>query len=192
MAEDKKTSPPANALKDNRILYFVGEFDEENAANTVKDIIELECEAPNKDIVLYIDSFGGMYHSFISIHDALKLSRCDIATVCIGKAMSAGQMLLMSGTKGKRFITPNSTVMVHQIASGVWGKLAEIENEVAYTKQCQELIEELFARYTKINKSQLTRLMAKDTYLTAKQALELGIVDCILDHPKQLWSRIKN
>ena len=120
----------------------------------------------------------------------MKMCRCDIATVCVGKAMSCGIQLLMSGTKGKRFITPNSRTLIHSVSSAAWGRVNDMDNEVEEVKRLQKMIEDMITKYTKINKSQLKELMSKDSYLTAKQSKDLGIVDYIIDTPKTLYSKI--
>lgn len=188
MNKEKKDS---DFMKDNRIVHFNGLFEEESAEDAIKDIIELEHEDPSKDIILYIDSYGGNYHSFIAIHDVMRLCRCNIATVCIGKAMSAAQMLLISGTKGKRFITPNATIMMHQISTGFFGNLKEMENEVMLTQRYQKTLEKMIISYTKITKNELSKFMSKEMYFTAEEAVKYGIVDYIIKSPKEFYNKLK-
>lgn len=95
----KNNEYEGDVFKNNRIVYFNGIFDEDKAKDAIKTMLEYELENYNKDIIIYIDSRGGEIDSFIAIHDVIKMLRCDVATLCIGKAMSAGQLLLMSGTK---------------------------------------------------------------------------------------------
>ena len=175
----------------NRIIYMNGIFDEVKAQGIISKLIEFECLDHKSDIIIFIDSYGGFADSFIAMHDVIKLLRCSVATVCIGKAMSAGQMLLISGTRGKRFITPNSRILVHQTSVFTMGKLSEIDNELEESHKIQKILESMILKYTKITKTQLKELMKKDSYLSAKEALELGIVDYIISDPSVLYSKVK-
>ena len=182
---------PSKSDSSNRIIYVSGPINETCAQKVISEIIKYESSDPFSDIIMFIDSYGGYCDSFLSIHDMMQMSRCDFATVCIGKAMSAGQMLLMSGTVGKRFITPNSRVMIHAIASGMYGKIHELDNEMEEWKKIQADFEALILQYTKINKKQLKELMSKNSYLRANQVLQYGIVDYIIKKPSDFYSRIK-
>jgi len=179
-----------NVLEENRIIYMSGEFNEDKAKHIVDKLFTLEARDPNKDILMYIDSYGGWVHSFLAIHDIIKMLRCDVATVSIGKSMSCGQMLLISGTKGKRFITKNSRVLVHEIASLTVGKLSEMENDINETKALKRIIEDMIVKYTKIKAKDLKEIMSKDSYFSAEESLKIGLVDYIIEKPKDLYSRI--
>jgi len=180
-----------NGIEKNRIIYVNGDFDEECVQNTVLTMLDYECDDPTKDILMFIDSFGGFYDSFIAIHDAMQICRCDVATICVGKAMSCGQMLLMSGKNGKRFITPNSRIMMHQIHYDYAGNVSQMENELQQSKECQKIMEDLIIKYTHIKKPMLKDIMSRETYLSAKQALEFGLVDYIVENPKALYAKLK-
>jgi len=187
MADEKKD----DAFKKNRIVWFTGEFDEDTAKNAVKSILDFQQENPKKDILLVINSYGGVVDDFIAIHDVIRhMVICDVATICIGKAMSAGQMLLISGAKGKRFILPNSRVLIHSLSSETWGTLPEMQNEIRESERQQKILDSLIIKYTKITKKKLAELMAKDSYITAQEALEMGIVDAIVKSPASLYKKI--
>jgi ATP-dependent Clp protease protease subunit len=151
----------------------------------------MEIKNPNKDILMIIDSYGGYCHSYLAIHDAIKMSRCNVATFCIGKAMSCGQMLLMSGTKGKRFASKNSRILVHEVSSYTWGKLTDMEIDINETKEVQRIMEGLIREYTGLTKAKIRKLMKRDSFLSAEEALELGIIDHIVEDHKDLYKRIK-
>jgi len=178
------------ALDDNRIVYMSGVFDEAQAKDIITKMITLELKDPSKDILMYIDSYGGYVHSFLAIHDVMKMLRCNVATVAIGKTMSCGQMLLISGTKGKRFITQNSRVLMHEISSGTFGKLADMEVDINETKALKKIVEELILKYTKVKKAELSKYMIRDSFFSADEALRLGMVDHIIYKPQDLYSRI--
>lgn len=186
MAIDKT----AGALDNNRIIYMSGDFNENQAKDIITRMFTLECSDPTKDILMYIDSYGGHVHSFLAMHDAMKILRCNVATVSIGKTMSCGQMLLISGTKGKRFITPNARVLMHEVSNGLWGKLTDIEIEVHETKILKIILDNMILKYTKIKKDELKNIMVRDSYFSAEESLRLGIVDHIIHNPKDLYGRI--
>lgn len=173
------SSKDKDVEKDNRFIFMKGSFNEESAHDIIKKLFELETKDPFSDITIFIDSYGGVIDSFVAMHDAIQLCRCDVATVCLGKAMSCGQMLLISGAKGKRFITTNSTVLMHPMSMGNYGNIHEIENEAKEGRRLQNMLQDMILKYTKINKSQLKELMSKDSYIPAKEALKYGIVDHI-------------
>jgi ATP-dependent Clp protease protease subunit len=177
-------------IKKNRMMYFSGDFTEENARKAAETLWELSCEDPMKDIIILIDSYGGYIDSFIAVHDTIKMIPCDVITVCVGKAMSCGQMLLMSGTKGKRFITPNSRIMVHQVASGAHGKLSNMEVSVAETKRIDAVFRKLIKKYSKASKKEIDEYMKQDTFMHAKEALKMGFVDHILTSPAQFNKKV--
>tara|TARA_R110000824_G_scaffold148242_2_gene317818 strand:- start:23231 stop:23791 length:561 start_codon:yes stop_codon:yes gene_type:complete len=186
MSEEK------NCLDENRIIYFNGDFTEEKSKDIITKLIELDTKDPSKDILMIIDSYGGYVHSFLAIHDVMKcFIRCDVATLAIGKTMSCGQMLLMSGTKGKRFVTPNTSVLVHELSSANWGPLREMENSLNESKRLMGVLNSLFIKYTDLNKTSLKDLMTKDSYMTANEAVEFSIADHVVHKHSDIWKKIK-
>ena len=180
-----------NVLDGNRIIYMSGEFNEQKAEMIVSKLLQFEAINPSKDILLIIDSYGGVVDSFVTIHDTIGLLRCNVATCCIGKAMSCGQLLLISGAQGKRFITPNSRVMIHEFTAGNYGKLSDLEISVKENKRLQkEIWENLNIKYTNLTKKKLDEMRGRDTFLNAKECLENGIVDHIITDPKVLYKNI--
>lgn len=188
MVDTPKTN--GTTLDDNRIIYMSGDFNEDKAKDIINRMFTLESKDATKDILMYIDSYGGYVHSFLAIHDVMKLIRCNVATCAIGKTMSCGQMLLISGTKGKRFITPNARVLMHEIFNCACGKLSDLEVEINETKAIKKIVEAQILEYTKIKKQDLKEIMLKDSYFSAQDALKLGIVDYIVTKPQDLYSRI--
>jgi ATP-dependent Clp protease protease subunit len=175
--------------EENRIIFLSGQFNEDRSKEIINQIFKLEAKDPTKDIILYIDSYGGSIHSFLAIHDVIKhITRCDIITVGIGKAMSCGQLLLISGTKGKRFATPNSRILIHQISGFSFGTLSQLEIDIEENQKMQKIIENIILKYTKINKKKLKELMGVDSYISAEEALELGIIDGIIQKATDLYN----
>ena len=193
MGENKEKSNSSNTtLNDkNRIIYLTGEFDEEKSKNTIERLFNLECQDITNDILIYIDSYGGEIDSFLAIHDAFGILRCQLATVCIGKAMSCGAMLLMSGTKGKRFITPNARVMTHQLWGVASGSLSEMETNVKEARRMQDTLEEIFKQRTGLTKKAVENLLSVEQYMTPQQAVDVHVVDHIVTKPSDLYSRIR-
>ena len=191
MPQKPEERSQSNFTENNRIIYCSGHINEEKAEQVILSLLKFESISATKDVLMYIDSYGGVVDSFIAMHDAMKMVRCPVATICIGKAMSCGQMLLISGTKGKRFITPNARVMIHQISSITGGKLNEMETDLQESARLQKLIENLICKYTKLKHNELKTIMNKDTYLTAEQSMKMGIVDHIITSPGSLYDKLK-
>lgn len=179
-----------DVMGDNRIIFLSGVFTEEKAKDIITQIFKLEAKDPTKDILMIIDSYGGYVHSLLAIHDVIKhLTRCKVITLGIGKQMSCGQLLLISGQKGKRFATPNSRILLHQLSFGGYGKLSDMEDSIEENQKLQVILERLITKYTKIKKNQLQDLMKKDSYISAEEALDLGIIDDIIKKPSDLYKR---
>jgi len=182
------TENNVGVIEKNRIIFLSGFFNEDKAKEAITSILTLESQNPTKDILMIIDSYGGFVHSLMAIHDIMKyVTRCDVVTLGIGKQMSCGQLLLVSGTKGKRFVTPNSRILLHQISAGTFGKLSEMEIDINENKKLQDIIELMILKYTKINRKQLTELMKMDSYMSATEALKFGLIDGIIKSPSDLY-----
>ncbi|MCK9154530.1 MAG: ATP-dependent Clp protease proteolytic subunit [Paludibacteraceae bacterium] len=183
--------PQSDYLTRSRIIYFNTEFNQTSARSCIERLLIMDAESIHDDITLLIDSNGGDVYSFFAIYDSItKLIHCDVATVCLGRAMSCGQMLLMSGTKGKRFITENSNVMMHQISSGTIGKISEMENHVQMVQNLMKRFEKIILKHSKIKKNELSRLMSRDAYMSPEEVIKYGICDHLITKPSDLYSRL--
>lgn len=176
---------------ENRIIYLSGSFNEHEVERVTDDLLYFELQDYKKDIMMIVNSYGGDVYGFLAVHDTMRMCRANIATVCVGKAMSAGFMALISGTKGKRFMTQNSRVMIHSVSSDMYGSLSQLSVELEENKKLQTLLESMIIQYTRINKKMLADFMKKDTYLNSEECLKLGIVDHIVKGPKNLFDNIK-
>ena len=165
--------------QEHRRIYFTGEVNEESSKTTIVNLLDLEAKDPLKDIIFYINSYGGIADDFIAIHDVIKMLRCRVITVCVGKAMSCSAYLLMSGNKDCRFITSNSRVMLHQLSGVPCGTLSEIENNVEQLKTQNDKIKKIVSEYTKITKKNIDRIFSKDSYFCAS-FIEFATVPVIL------------
>lgn len=166
-------------LKD-RIIFLGSDVNEHTANLVVAQMLFLESEDSKKDIKLYINSPGGSVYDALAIYDTMQFVKCDIETVGIGVQASAAAFLLSSGTKGKRFLLNNSTVMVHQPSSGTRGKVTDQEIDLRESLRIKRLLEEIMAKNTGQKVSQIHDDMERDRWMTAEDAKKYGIVDKVI------------
>jgi ATP-dependent Clp protease protease subunit len=164
-------------LLKERIVFLTGEIYDEMAAVICAQLLYLEAEDPKKDINIYINSPGGVVTSSLSILDTMKYICCDVATLCIGQACSAGSLLLCAGTKGKRFSLPNSRIMIHQPSGGARGQATEIEIQAREILNLKKRLNQIFVENTGQKLSNIQKAMERDTYMSAEEARDFGIVD---------------
>lgn len=173
-------------LKD-RIIFLGDEVNNVTANLVCAQLLFLEAEDPEKDINLYINSPGGSVHDGLAIADTMSFIKPDVNTICLGMAASMGAFLLSQGEPGKRFILPTATVMVHEVSSGAQGKAHDMEVSFEHTKYLNGvLMEKMYNRLAPEYRDEHTleqfKQMAKlDTWLNAKQSLEMGIIDEIIE-----------
>ena len=166
-------------LKD-RIIFLGEEVNETTASLVVAQLLFLESEDPNKDIQLYINSPGGMVTAGMAIYDTMGFVKSPISTICIGMAASMASVLLASGDKGKRFILPNSEVMIHQPLGGVNGQATEIKIVADRILYLRNKLNKILSDKTGKDISEIEKDTERDYYLNASDALEYGLVDKIL------------
>ena len=165
-------------LKD-RIIWLGSEVRDENANEICAKILLLAAEDPNKDIYLYINSPGGSITAGMAIYDTMQFVPNDIVTVGIGMAASMGQLLLTSGTKGKRYITPTARVLLHQPHGGFGGTAADIQTQAQLIVSMKNRLAEITAAQTGKSVEQIHADGDRDHWFTAEEALESGFVDHI-------------
>lgn len=168
-------------LLKERIIFLSGQIDENSANVIVAQLLFLQAESSTKDISIYINSPGGFVYDALAIYDTMKFVKNDIQTVGIGVQASAAAFILSSGTKGKRFLLPNATVMIHQPSSGTSGKVTDQEIDLKESLRIKKLIETIIANNTSKPIEQVHQDMERDKWLTAKESLEYGLVDQIID-----------
>lgn len=167
-------------LLSDRIIFLDEHIDEGPASIIVAQLLFLESEDPNKDIFLYINSPGGSITSGMAIYDTMNFIKCDVNTICIGMAASMAAFLLSSGTKGKRYALPNSEIMIHQPKGGFRGQVSDVEIHAERMKEMKRNLTETLAYNCGKSTGQLEADMDRDHFMTAKQALEYGIIDKIM------------
>lgn len=169
-------------LKDR--IIFLGTPVEHNTANLiVAQFLFLQAEDPKKDIFFYINSPGGSVYDALAIYDTMQYVTNDVQTVGIGVQASAAAILLSSGTKGKRFLLPNSTVMIHQPSSGTQGKVTDQEIDLKESLRVKRLIEEIMANNTGQSMDKVHNDMERDFWMTAVEAKKFGLVDKVITTP---------
>lgn len=169
-------------LKD-RIVFLGTQVDQTTANLIVAQLLFLQAEDPKKDIFFYINSPGGSVYDALAIFDTMQYITNDVQTVGIGVQASAAAFLLSSGTKGKRYLLPNSTVMIHQPSSGTRGKVTDQEIDLRESLRIKRLLEGIMAKNTGQKIERIHEDMERDKWLTAEAAKKYGIVDAIITTP---------
>ena len=170
-------------LLNDRIVFLGEEVNATTASLVVAQLLYLEAQDPDKDIQLYINSPGGSVTDGMAIYDTMQYIKPDVQTVCLGQAASAAAILLAAGAKGKRLMLPNARVLIHQPAIDQgFGKATEIEIQAKEMLRMREWLEETLAKHTGQDVEKIRRDIEVDTFLTAPEAKEYGIVDEVLEH----------
>ena len=166
-----------------RIIFLGTPVTDQLANLIIAQLLYLDREDPEKDINLYINSPGGVITSGLAIYDTMNLITADVSTICVGMAASMATVLLCSGTKGKRFALPNSTIHMHKPLGGAQGQAADIEIAAREILRMQDKIREIISEKTEQSYEQVARDLDRDYYLTPPQAVEYGLVDEVLSKP---------
>jgi ATP-dependent Clp protease protease subunit len=175
-------------LKD-RIVFVDGEINDVMADLVVAQLLFLESQNKEKDISIYINSPGGSVTAGLAIYDTIQHIMCDVQTICVGQAASMAAVLLVGGTKGKRFALPSSRVMIHQPWGGAQGQAVDIAIQAKEILRLKKLTIDYFAAHSGKPVEQVARDMERDFFMSDDDALEYGIVDQIMrrreDAPKE-------
>lgn len=170
----------------NERVVFLGTPVTDDVANLiVAQLIHLESDDPDKDISLYINSPGGSVYAGLAIYDTMQFIKPDVSTLCIGQAASMGAFLLAAGAKGKRFVLPNSRVMIHQPLGGFQGQASDIEihaKEILYLKA---RLNGLLAEHTGQSLETIERDTERDNFMSAETAVAYGLADKVMASREQ-------
>lgn len=178
-----KTQDAYSRLFEDRIIFLGVQVDDASADDVMAQLLVLESQDPNRDVMMYINSPGGSMTAMTAIYDTMQYIKPDVQTVCLGQAASASAILLASGTEGKRLMLPNARVLIHQPAIDQgFGKATEIEIQAKEMLRMREWLEETLAKHTGQDVEKIRRDIEVDTFLTAPEAKEYGIVDEVLEH----------
>ncbi len=167
-------------LMEERIVFLGTAIDDAVANTVIAQLLFLEKQDPKKDIIFYVNSPGGQVTSTMAMYDTMQLIAPDVSTVCLGMAASGGAIILMGGQKGKRFALPHSEVMIHQPLGGTEGQATDIAIHAEHILQTKELLNQMIADHTGQKLSKVKIDTERDKYMTAKEALEYGLIDRII------------
>ena len=167
-------------LLKERVIFLVGPIDDYMANVVVAQLLFLEAENPEKDISLYINSPGGIVTAGLAIYDTMRFIKPDVSTICIGQACSMGSFLLAAGTKGKRYILPNSRVMIHQPSGGAQGQATDIAIQAKEILYLRERLNKELANNTGQPLDKIERDVERDYFMSAEEAREYGVVDAVI------------
>ncbi len=164
-------------LMENRVIFLVGEINYSSAMNVIMRLLYLSNQKKGQDINLYINSPGGSVDDTLAMYDTIQFLDCDVATYCVGKAMSGGAITLAAGTKGKRFILPHAKVMIHQPYGGVTGQATDVLIQAEEIQKSKELLNQLLADHCGRDVAEVTRDSERDKFFSAQEAKDYGLVD---------------
>ena len=167
-------------LLKERVIFLVGEVNDQTANLVVAQLLFLESENPDKDISFYINSPGGSVSAGMAIYDTMQFIKPDVSTLCTGLAASMGSFLLAAGAKGKRYCLPNSRVMIHQPSGGFQGQSTDIEIHARETLALRARLDELYAQHTGQSIERVHDDMERDRFFTPDDAATYGLIDKVI------------
>ncbi|APH57121.1 ATP-dependent endopeptidase clp proteolytic subunit clpP [Granulibacter bethesdensis] len=168
-------------LLKERIIFLTGAVYDQVSALICAQLLFLESENPQKEISFYINSPGGVVSAGLAIYDTMQYIRSPVSTVCIGQAASMGSLLLCAGEKDKRFALPNARVMVHQPSGGAQGQATDIEIQAREILTLRKRLNEIYNRHTGQSIEAIERKLERDTYMSAEEARDFGLVDQVVE-----------
>jgi ATP-dependent Clp protease protease subunit len=168
-------------LLKERIIFLTGPIFDEVASLVCAQLLYLESENPKKDIAFYINSPGGVVSAGLAMYDTMQYVRPDVSTVCVGQAASAGSLLLMAGTPGKRYALPNSKVMVHQPSGGYQGQATDIAIHAEEILATRARLNDIYAKHTGQKMDAIEQAMERDTFMSPEEAVKFGLIDNVVE-----------
>ena len=169
-------------LLKERIIFITGPITDATSSLVCAQLLFLESESKDKDIYMYINSPGGSVTAGLAMYDTMQYVKPDISTVSIGLSASAGSLLLMAGTAGKRISLPNSKIMIHQPSAGFQGQATDIEIHAKDILDTKKTLNDLYVKHTGQSLEVIQNSMERDNFMTAQQAVEFGLIDKIEEH----------
>ena len=168
-------------LLENRVIFLVGEINDASSANVIMRLLYLQSIRKDQDINLYVNSPGGAVDDTLAIYDTMKFLTCDVATFCIGQAMSGGAVVLAAGTKKKRYALPHAKVMIHQPFGGIWGQTEDIAIQAQEILKTKNTLMQLLSKLTGQTPEKVAEDQERDKYFDAHEAKAYGLVDEVLE-----------
>lgn len=173
-------------LLKERVIFLSGPIDDNISNLVVAQLLFLESENPEKDISIYINSPGGSISAGLAIYDTMQFISSSVSTLCIGQAASMGALLLAGGDKGKRYVLPNSRIMIHQPLGGFQGQASDFEIHAKEILHMKKIVNEILAKHTGQTIKKIEKDTDRDNFLDANAAIKYGIVDKVLNERDQL------
>ncbi len=167
-------------LLKERIIFLTGGINEQVSSIVSAQLLFLESQAPDKDIFMYINSPGGLVTAGLAMYDTMQFIKCDISTLIIGQACSAGSLLAMAGTKGKRYALKNSRIMIHQPSGGYSGQATDILIHAEEITKIKKRLNQMYADHTGQSLEVINDAMERDKFMSPEEALKFGLVDKII------------
>ena len=172
-------------LLKERVIFCVGQVEDQMANLIVAQLLFLESENPDKDIHLYINSPGGSVTAGLSIYDTMQFIKPDVSTICLGQAASMGAVLLAAGAEGKRYCLPNARTMIHQPLGGAQGQSSDIQIQAQEIQLIREKLNQILADHTGQSIETINNDTDRDNFMSAEASKEYGLVDEVLNKRPQ-------
>jgi len=169
-------------LLKERIIFLTGPITEQVSAIVSAQLLFLESQAPDKDIMMYINSPGGLVTAGLAMYDTMQFVKCDVATLVIGQACSAGSLLAMAGSKGKRYALRNSRTMIHQPSGGYSGQATDILIHAEEITKIKKRLNQMYSEHTGQPIEVIDDAMERDKFMSPEEAKAFGLVDKIITH----------
>ncbi|MFA4840486.1 MAG: ATP-dependent Clp protease proteolytic subunit [Agrococcus sp.] len=181
-----KRQDPYAKLFEDRIIFLGVQVDDASADDIMAQLLVLESQDPDRDIVMYINSPGGSFTAMTAIYDTMQYIRPAVQTVCLGQAASAAAVLLAAGEPGKRLALPNARILIHQPATSDAGRgqASDIEIQAREVLRMREWLEETLSKHSNHDVPKVSKDIERDTFLSAEEALEYGLIDQVLTSRK--------
>ncbi|MBO6480621.1 MAG: ATP-dependent Clp endopeptidase proteolytic subunit ClpP [Pelagibacteraceae bacterium] len=171
-------------LLKERIVFLVGNVNDNVASLVTAQLSFLESENPKKEIFFYINSPGGLVTSGLGIYDTMQYIKSPVSTLCIGQASSMGSFLLAAGEKGRRFALPNSRIMVHQPSAGFQGQATDIQIHAKEILSLKERLNKIYSKHTGKSIKEISQALERDKFMTAEEAKDFGLIDSVVEKRK--------
>ncbi|MEO5928879.1 MAG: ATP-dependent Clp protease proteolytic subunit [Candidatus Kapaibacterium sp.] len=184
-ARGTTSSDPFTRLLKDRIVMLDSPIDDVLASVVIAQLILLESEDPSKDIIMYINSPGGVVSAGLAIYDTMQYIRPDISTICVGMAASMAQVLLCAGTKGKRMALPNARIMMHQPSGGAQGQSTDMEIALKEMVRMREQLYKIISAHSGQDYEKIQRDADRDFWMSPQDGVEYGLIDRVLYSRKE-------
>jgi len=168
-------------LLNERIVFLGTPIDDQIANLIVAQLLHLESEDPDKDISIYVNSPGGSVYAGLAIYDTMQFIKPDVATICVGVAMSMGALLLAGGAPGKRMALPNAKILIHQLSGGFSGQATDIEIHAREALDLRQRLDEIIAKHTGQTLERIKSDTERDFFMSSEDATQYGIIDRVIE-----------